>query len=99
MKEFHGPDPADLVKVDASSHIASILPFVETELDGMMRTVQVHVFAAIRKGTYTAEVGDNAWREMYGYYRLMRRLGTTARIGQHVGEKISEAMTIGETHG
>ena len=99
MKEFAGPDPADLVKVDASSHIASILPFVETELDGMMRAVQVQVFAAIRKGTYTAEVGDNAWREMYGYYRLMKRLGTTVRIGQHVGEKIADTLTIGETHG
>ncbi len=99
MKEFVGPDPADLVKVDASSHIASILPFVETELDGMMRAVQVQVFAAIRKGTYTAETGDNAWREMYGYYRLMKRLGTTVRIGQHVGEKIADTLTIGETHG
>ena len=99
MKEFLGPDPADLVKVDASSHIASILPFVETELDGMMRAVQVQVFAAIRKGEYTAEMGDNAWREMYGYYRLMKRLETTVRIGQHVGEKIANQMTIGETHG
>ncbi len=99
MKEFLGPDPADLENVSASSHISSILPFVETELEGMMRAVQVQVFAAIRKGTYTAEIGDNAWREMYGYYRLMKRLNTTARIGQHVGEKIANTMTIGETHG
>ncbi len=98
MKEFLGPDPADLEKVGAGSHIASILPFVETELDGMMRTVQMQVFAALRRGDYTPEMGDNAWREMYGYYRLMRRLGTTARIGQHVGEKIANQMTIGETH-
>ena len=98
MKEFLGPDPDDLEKVDAGSHIASILPFVETELDGMMHTVQVQVFAAIRKGTYTAEMGDNAWREMYGYYRLMKRLGTTARIGQHVGEKIADTMKIGDPH-
>ncbi len=98
MKEFLGPDPADLEKVSASSHITSILPFVETEIDGMMHAVQVQVFAAIRKGTYAAEMGDNAWREMYGYYRLMKRLGTTAKIGQHVGEKITDQMTIGETH-
>ncbi len=98
MKEFVGPDPADLVKVDASSHISSILPFVETEIDGMMHTVQVQVFSAIRKGTYTVEMGDIAWREMYGYYRLMKRLNTTARIGQHVGEKIANTMKIGETH-
>ena len=99
MKEFLGPDPADLEKVNAGSHISSILPFVEAELEGMMNTVKVQVFAAIKKGTYTAEVGDNAWREMYGYYRLMRRLSTTVRVGQHVGEKIATTMTIGEKHG
>ena len=98
MKEFLGPDPADLEKVGAGSHIASILPFVETELEGMMRAVQIQVFASIRKGEYTAERGDNAWREMYGYYRLMKRLATTARIGQHVGEKIADTMTIGDPH-
>ncbi len=98
MKEFLGPDPSDLEKVDASSHISSILPFVKTELDGMMHTVQVRVFTAIRKGTYTAEMGDNAWREIYGYHRLMKRLETTVQVGQHVGEKIAAEMTIGEPH-
>ena len=64
----------------------------------MMHAVKVSVFAAIRKGNYTAELGDNAWREMYGYYRLMKRLGTTVRIGQHVGEKIADTMKIGEAN-
>ncbi len=98
MKEFLGPDPSDLAKVGASSHISSVLPFVETELEGMMHSVQVQVFAAIRTGTYTAEMGDHAWREMYSYYRLMKRLATTVRVGQHVGEKIANQLTIGEPH-
>ena len=98
MREFVGPDPDDLAKVSAGSHISSILPFVEVELEGMMNAVKVKVFASIKKGTCTAEAGDDAWREMYSYYRLMRRLSTTVRVGQHVGEKIAETMTIGDPH-
>ncbi len=92
------PTPEDLEKVHSGSYIASVLPFVKDEIVGMMGTVQNKVFAAIRDGSYTPEIGDSAWREAYGYYRLMKRLESKVKVGQHVGEKVAKHMKLGGPH-
>jgi len=98
MNEFIGPDPADLEKVHSGSYISSVMPFVRIEIEGMMSTVRTRVFTAIRDGSYTPELGDMAWREIYGYHRLIKRLETTVKVGQHVGERVTEHMIIGDPH-
>ncbi len=89
----------DLEKVSRASYISEVMPYVRTELEAMISSVQAQVFAKMRDGKYTMQDGDNAWREIYAYDRLLRRLETTVRIGQHVGGQVAEHMKIGDTNG
>ncbi len=91
-----GPNMQELEKIEHASYISGIMPQVRLELNAMIRVAQTRVFTAMREGTYTAEFGDNTWREIYAYDRLLKRLDTTVRVGQHVGGKVASNMTIGD---
>lgn len=96
--EFIGPRPSELEKMREGSYIAEVLPYINDEIEGMIKVTRTRIFASITDGTYTIEKGDSAWRELYAYYRLIKRLETKIRVGRHVGGKVSESMTIGDSN-
>jgi hypothetical protein len=51
---------------------------------------------AIREGEFTPEMAESAWREVYGYSRLLKRLEAHVRVGQHIGEQNADKLAIGD---
>ncbi len=97
--EYIGPQPEELDKISEGSYIAGVMPYVRAEIEGMIKTTRTRIFTAITSGSYTIEQGDSAWRELYAYHRLLKRLETKVRMGQYAGGKVAKDMTIGGNDG
>jgi hypothetical protein len=94
--EFIGPKPEELEKVGTASYISGVLPYIREEIEAMSGVVRSRIFMAIRDGTFTPAMAESAWREVYGYSRLLKRMETHIRVGQHVGGQVATHMEIGE---
>jgi hypothetical protein len=94
--EFIGPSPEELEKISTGSYISGVLPYIRQEIEAMTAAVRSRIFMAIRDGTFTPEMAEGAWREVYGYSRLVKRLETHIRVGQQVGGRVADHMTIGD---
>lgn len=97
--EFIGPSPDELEKISTGSYISGVLPYIRQEINAMSAAVRARIFMAIRDGTFTAEMAESAWREVYGYSRLVKRLETHIRVGQQVGGRVADQMEIGDFDG
>lgn len=87
-----GPTPDQLDKISSGAHIASVLPFVQAEIEGMMDAVRARVFAALNDGTFDANMAEAAWREIHGYHRLLKRLETRVKVGNSVGQRVAKQL-------
>lgn len=72
-----------IAEVDAQmthAQLNSLLPLLEGDISKLMAAVQSRVFGALRDGSYTMDLGDNAWREIYAYHQLFRHYKTRAGL-------------------
>lgn len=84
------PTPAQIEALREAAGLASVMPTIETSIDGMERSVRTLVFQAIAKGELTPEKAMSYWVEMYSYHRLRTRLNTTAAQASTVVHRSGE---------
>lgn len=76
-----------------AAKLASSMPEISHEIDGMSKTTMQSVFADIRNGTLTPDKAMSYWMEMYSYSRLMKRFETKAALAAPI------TTTRSVTHG
>lgn len=93
---FDGPTPDELDMIAGSHYLRTALPTLEAELEQQSSITARRIFDAIRDGNLTPEKAMNAWHELYGYERLLRRLRKRVRHGESIGNRVADGMTIGD---
>ena len=84
----------ELEDLRVGAKLASSLPEITAEIEGMRSTVMVKAFNKISNGVLTPDEALSYWMELYSYSRLQKRFETKAAIADRVTE--TRRMTNGE---
>lgn len=91
---INGPSPQQLQTISSGAAIATLLPHIQTELNGMKSSVEIRMYSEIATGKLTPDSAYAAWQELYSYHRLLKRLETRVNIGTSTGEEIAPHMEL-----
>lgn len=78
------PTDAQIEEMRRAAKLASSMPEIEHEINGMQNTTMTQAFAAIRDGTLTPDKAMSYWMELYSYHRLTKRFETKAALAASV---------------
>lgn len=81
------PTPQEVLDMRAKALLASSMPELGREFEGMRRSTMTKVFQLIRQGQLTPDQAMSYWMEMYSYDRLESRLRSQAAGAAAVTEK------------
>lgn len=73
-----------LADLRQAAKLASSLPEINQEIDGMTRTTMQQAFGEIRMSTLTPEKAMSYLMELYSYHRLNKRFETKAALAATV---------------
>lgn len=85
---------ADLGRIAAGAKLAGLLPYLEAEVDRMDRALENRVYDLINKGALTPEAAFMAWLEKKTLRAFVTRLRQKVNMGQSVGERHVEDLSI-----
>jgi hypothetical protein len=77
--------PEDLAKARDGARLASALPYLEKELDGLDAVTLNKAFMALNKGELTGGLAVQLWVELAATDRLRKRLATIVKVGLTAG--------------
>jgi hypothetical protein len=90
------PTPEQMSTIRRGAEMSNMLPYISSEIEGMMKSVQNKVFVAIANGTLTPEMAVSTWHEMAAYRNLLKRYETHVRVGTSLADKHITSLTLGE---
>lgn len=94
LKETQVDNPENVRKYQKAVVMQEAKPYLEEELDKMIKSCQTEVYNRIRKHTLTPEDALSYWMEMYSYARLNTRINDAAAPAADVTE--TRRITNGE---
>ena len=77
--------PEDLAKARDGARLASALPYLEKELEGLDNVTLNKAFTAIHKGELSGGLAIQLWIELATTDRLRKRLATIVKVGLTAG--------------
>lgn len=89
-------NPSDLLAIKAGAEIMEAMPYVQTEIEGMIKTVQTRAYTAIRKGTMTPDVAIDLWMEANAYDQLLKKLTTRVTVAHSMADKHQQTINEGD---
>lgn len=85
-------DPSDLSKVTEGAYLASLLPYLEGEVERQENLIIRRVIGMHEKGELTPDGALSAWMELIALRKLLKGLDTRVRVGQSAAERVAPEM-------
>jgi hypothetical protein len=77
----------DLAAIRHGAELQSIQPYMEHEINGLMKAVVSFVLGAVNTGSLTPEVAFAKWVEYVSYVKLQQKIKQRIEVGRSIGEK------------
>lgn len=78
-------DPQTLIRARAGARMSGILPYIESEIAQMAKSLDNRMFAAAANGTLTSEMAMAGWMERWACQKLLKHFQTIVRMGTGEG--------------
>ena len=85
-------DAKAIADVRNVSFLVELMPFLEVEIAGLVKTLENKTFSALNKGELTPQDALNAWAEKNSYIKLLSKFKQRINTGQDLGGKFQASL-------
>lgn len=86
--------PEQAKKVKDIAIIEGFKPYLDTEVDNLLRALDNKVYMEIEQGSLTAEKALSYWMERNSYRKLQQKFDKRTRVGQVIAQSNPDALAI-----